>query len=174
MKEKLWTVMLALLCVPASALGIIWGFFGGGLMAMILAEILAPGSSYDNYSVGTTIGNVVILGPTAVGAVMPWVALGCYMLRRNVKKALWSVLLTWLCVPASAVGIFLGFIVGCIIAMALAGILEPGSGYDHYGIGTPIGNVAIGTPIAVGAAVPWIALGWYTLRAFAEVKRSGD
>jgi hypothetical protein len=82
------------------------------------------------------------------------------------KQKLWTIMLALLCVPASVVGIFLGFIVGCIIAMALAGILEPGSAYDHYSIGTPIGNVAILSPIALGAAAPWVAWGWYISRAF--------
>ena len=166
--------MLALLCVPASAFGIAWGFLGGGLMAMILADILEPGSPYDHYSVGTTIGNIVILGPVAVGAVAPWIALGCYILRKDMKKAMWTVLLAWLCVPAAAVDIFLGFIVGCIIAMTLAGILEPGSAYDHYSIGTPIGNIAIIGPIEIGATVPWLAWGWYTLRTFRTAEQPKD
>ena len=61
----------------------------------------------------------------------------------NSKKTSWTVLLALLCVPASAVGIVLGFLVGCVIAMILQGIFAPGAGYDHYSVGTPVGNVAI-------------------------------
>ena len=67
------------------------------------------------------------------------------------KKTLRTVLLAVLCVPASGVGIALGFIVGCVIAMMLQSIFAPGAGYDHYSIGTPIGNIAILSPIAIGA-----------------------
>lgn len=56
----------------------------------------------------------------------------------NAKKTLWTVLLALLCVPASAVGIVLGFIVGCVVAMILVSIVEPGAGYDHYSVGTPL------------------------------------
>ena len=83
----------------------------------------------------------------------------------NSKKTSWTVLLALLCVPASAVGIVLGFLVGCVIAMILQGIFAPGAGYDHYSVGTPVGNVAILTPVAIGAAAPWIMLIAYLTRA---------
>jgi hypothetical protein len=37
----------------------------------------------------------------------------------STKKTLWTVLLALLCVPASGVGVLLGFLVGCVIAMIL-------------------------------------------------------
>ena len=82
----------------------------------------------------------------------------------DTKKTLRTVLLTLLCVPASVVGIVVGFLVGCVIAMILQGIFAPGAGYDHYSVGTPVGNVAILTPVAIGAAAPWIALFVYMRR----------
>jgi hypothetical protein len=75
----------------------------------------------------------------------------------NKRKTWWTVLLGVLCVPASAVGIILGYIVGCVIALVLRDILAPGASYEHYGI------VALG-PMAIGAALPWIAFGWYVAR----------
>ena len=90
------------------------------------------------------------------------------------KRTLWTVLLALLCVPASAVGIVLGFIVGCVIAMILQGIFAPGEAYDYYSIGTPVGNVAILGPVAIGAAVPWIAFGWYMLRTSRRGRRAKD
>ena len=84
----------------------------------------------------------------------------------NKKRTLWTVLLALLCVPASAVGIVLGFMVGCVIAMILQGIFAPGEAYDYYSVGTPVGNVAILGPVAIGAAAPWIVFGLYVRRAF--------
>jgi len=83
----------------------------------------------------------------------------------NMKKTLRAVLLALLCVPASVVGVFLGYIVGFFIAIVLRDILAPGASYEHYSIGTPVGNVAILGPVAIGAALPWIAFGWYILEA---------
>ena len=45
----------------------------------------------------------------------------------NKKRTLWTVLLALLCVPTSAVGIVLGYIVGCVIALVLRDILAPGA-----------------------------------------------
>jgi hypothetical protein len=45
------------------------------------------------------------------------------------NRTLGTVLVTLLCVPASAVGIVLGFMVGCVIAMILQGTFAPGAGY---------------------------------------------
>ncbi len=82
----------------------------------------------------------------------------------NERKTLSAVLLALLCVPVSAVGIVLGFMVGCVIAMVLQGIFAPGEAYDYYSVGTPVGNVAILCPVAIGAAAPWIALALYVRR----------
>ena len=82
----------------------------------------------------------------------------------NKKITWWTVLLGLLCVPASGVGFVLGFMVGCVIAMILQGIFAPGEAYDYYSVGTPVGNVAILGPVAIGAALPWIAYAWYILR----------
>ena len=90
------------------------------------------------------------------------------------NRTLRTVLLTLLCVPASGVGIVLGFVVGCVIAMVLQGIFAPGAGYDHYSVGTPVGNVVILGPVAIGAAVPWSILGWYMLRTFGREDRPKD
>lgn len=90
----------------------------------------------------------------------------------NTKNTLRTVLLAVLCVPASGVGIVVGFLVGCVIAMILQGIFAPGAGYDHYSVGTPVGNVAVLTPVAIGAAAPWIALVLYVLRGFRRDKRA--
>jgi hypothetical protein len=79
----------------------------------------------------------------------------------NKRKTLWAVLLAVLCVPTSGLGIVLGFMVGCVIAMILQGIFAPGEAYDYYSVGTPVGNVAILGPVAIGAALPWIAFGCY-------------
>ncbi|MBC8874963.1 MAG: hypothetical protein H8E44_36540 [Planctomycetes bacterium] len=84
----------------------------------------------------------------------------------DMKTNLGAILLASLCVPASAVGIVLGFIIGCVIAMVLQGIFAPGEAYDYYSVGTPVGNVAILGPVAIGAAVPWIVFGLYVRRAF--------
>lgn len=92
----------------------------------------------------------------------------------NMRKALRAVLPALPCVPASVVGIVVGYIGGCVAAMILQGILAPGARYDHYSIGTPIGDVVILGPIAVGAAAPWIALGWYMLRASRRERRPAD
>ena len=85
----------------------------------------------------------------------------------NKKRTLWTVLLAVLCVPASAVGIILGYIIGCVIALVLRDILAPGASYEHYGI------VALG-PMAIGAAVPWIVFGWYMLRTFGKRRQPED
>ena len=85
----------------------------------------------------------------------------------NKKRTMWTVLLALLCVPASVVGIILGYIVGCVIALVLRDILAPGASYEHYGI------VALG-PMAIGAAVPWIAFGWYMMRTFRRERRPED
>jgi hypothetical protein len=82
----------------------------------------------------------------------------------NKKETAWTILLALLCVPASGVGIVLGFMVGCVIAMILQGIFAPGEAYDHYSVGTPVGNVAILGPVAIGATLPWIAFGRYVAR----------
>ena len=82
------------------------------------------------------------------------------------NRTLRAVLLALLCVPASAAGIVLGFLVGCVIAMILQGILAPGAGYDHYSVGTLIGNVAILVPVAIGATAPWIVYVCYLLWGF--------
>ena len=49
--------------------------------------------------------------------------------------------------------------------MILQGIFAPGAGYDHYSVGTPVGNVAILAPVAIGGAAPWIIFVVYLLRA---------
>jgi hypothetical protein len=67
-------------------------------------------------------------------------------------------------VPLSALGILLGFIVGCVIAMILQGLFAPGEAYDYYSVGTPVGNVAILGPVMIGAAAPWIAWALYVRR----------
>ena len=85
----------------------------------------------------------------------------------NKKRTMWTVLLALLCVPASVVGIILGYIVGCVIALVLRDILAPGASYEHYGI------VALG-PMAIGAAVPWIAFGWHILRTFGKRRQPKD
>ena len=85
----------------------------------------------------------------------------------NVKTMSRTVLLALLCVPASVVGIVLGYIFGCVIALILQEILAPGASYEHYGI------VALG-PMAVGAAAPWMALGLYVRRAFRRGRRRKD
>jgi len=54
------------------------------------------------------------------------------------RRTLWTVPLALLCVPASAVGIILGFLVGCVVAMILQGNFAPGAGHDHYSVGTPV------------------------------------
>ena len=69
-----------------------------------------------------------------------------------------------LCVPLSALGIALGFIVGCVIALILQGIFAPGEAYDYYSVGTPVGNVVILGPVVIGAAAPWIVLVLYVRR----------
>jgi hypothetical protein len=56
--------------------------------------------------------------------------------------------------------------------MILQGIYAPGAGYDHYSIETPVGSVAILTPMAIGAATPWIALFVYLLRGFRRRERT--
>ena len=85
----------------------------------------------------------------------------------NERKTLRVVLLAMLCVPASVVGIILGYIVGCVIALVLRDILAPGASYEHYGI------VALG-PMAIGAAVPWIALALYVRRRLKRERRHED
>ena len=90
------------------------------------------------------------------------------------NKTVWTVLLALLCVPASGVGIVLGFLVGCVIAMILQGIFAPGAGYDHYSVGTPVGNVAILTPVAIGAAALWIVWIVYIWRVFRKRQRTND
>jgi hypothetical protein len=93
----------------------------------------------------------------------------------NMRRSLEVVPVTLLCVLGSAVGIVLGFIVGCVIAMVLVGILQPpGAAYDHYSIGTPVGNVVILGPIVVGAAAPWIAWAWNAKSARRRGERTGD
>ena len=83
----------------------------------------------------------------------------------NPKSLLWTALLTLLCVLGSVAGIVLGFIVGCVISMFLVSILQPpGTAYDYYSVGTPLGNVVILGPIAIGAAAPWIAFARYLVR----------
>jgi len=90
------------------------------------------------------------------------------------NKTVWTVLLALLCVPASGVGIVLGFMVGCVIAMMLQSIFAPGAGYDHYSVGTPVGNVAILTPVAIGAVAPWIVWVVYILRVFRKTQRTNN
>ena len=94
----------------------------------------------------------------------------------DLKRLLWTALLTFLCVLSSVAGIALGFIIGCVISMFLVGILQPpGTAYDHYSVGTPLGNVVILGPIAIGAAAPWIAFLWYLVRTHRRGRRfEGD
>ena len=90
----------------------------------------------------------------------------------DAKRLLWTALLTFLCVLGSGAGIVLGFIIGCVIAMFLVGILQPpGTAYDYYSVGTPVGNIVILGPIAIGAAAPWIAFAWYLVRTLRRGKR---
>ena len=79
-----------------------------------------------------------------------------------------------LCVPLSALGIALGFIVGCVIAMILQGIFAPGEAYDYYSVGTPVGNVVILGPVMIGAAAPWIVLVVHVRRNLRRVRRSEE
>ena len=93
----------------------------------------------------------------------------------DLKRLLWTALLTFLCVLGSVAGIVLGFIVGCVISMFLVGIFQPpGTAYDYYSVGTPVGNVVILGPIAIGAAAPWIAFAWHLVRTHRRVRRLKD
>lgn len=84
LKRLLWTALLTLLCVLGSVAGIVLEFIIVCVIAMILVSILQPpGAPYDYYSVGTPVGDVVILGPIATGAAAPWIAFTRYLVRTH-------------------------------------------------------------------------------------------